>query len=196
MLWFILIINVCPLFVCLWLTVQSLWPSVAKELAHWLFTCFYNPALKKVGDILDLPCPFGIPWFCHSVIIHMKLEYLWGQLASVDQSLYEASLWWGKGCIRFWDRLDKKSGFHGNRKRPLTDNGENDISTFTLFFFFFFFYQILFKPAGNTDRHNISNEFEFRPDRITPYRVRCPWGALERLKKFPSTYNGEMVSPS
>ena len=43
--------------------------------------------------------------FCGSVIIQMKLEYLWGQVANVDQILYEASLGWGKGCIRFWDRL-------------------------------------------------------------------------------------------
>ena len=37
-----------------------------------------------------------------------------------DQILYEASMGWGKDCIRFWDRLDQNSGFHGNRKRPLT----------------------------------------------------------------------------
>ena len=36
----------------------------------------------------------------------------------------------GKGCIRFWCRLDKNTGFHGNRKPPLTYNGENDVSTF------------------------------------------------------------------
>ena len=65
----------------------------------------------------------------------MKLEYLWGQVANLDQILYEASLGWEKGCIRFWDRLDQNSGFHGNRKRPLTYNGENDVSTFSLLFF-------------------------------------------------------------
>ena len=55
-------------------------------------------------------------------------------MANVDQILYEASLGWGKGCIRFWDRLDQNSGFHGNRKHPLTYNGENDVSTFSLLF--------------------------------------------------------------
>ena len=30
--------------------------------------------------------------------------------------LSEASLGWGKGCIRFWARSDQNSGFHGNRK--------------------------------------------------------------------------------
>ena len=90
-------------------------------------------------------------------------------MANVDQILYEALLEWGKGCIRIWDRLDRNSGFHGNRKRPLTYNGENNVSTFSLLFF-----QIFFKLAGNEDRHKISDEFEFRPDRTTPYRVRCP----------------------
>ena len=42
---------------------------------------------------------------------------------------------WGKGCIRFWGRLDQNSGFHGNRKAPLTYIGENDVSTFSLLFF-------------------------------------------------------------
>ena len=48
--------------------------------------------------------------------------------------LCEASLGWRKGCIRFWGRLDQNSGFHGNRKPPLTYKGENDVSTFRLFF--------------------------------------------------------------
>ena len=34
--------------------------------------------------------------------------------------------------------------------------------------------QIHFKFAGNEDMHNISNEFEFRPDWTTNYRVICP----------------------
>ena len=33
---------------------------------------------------------------------------------------------------------------------------------------------IFFKLAGNKDMHNIMNEFEFRPDQITDYRVSCP----------------------
>ena len=61
-----------------------------------------------------------------------ELEYLWSQLANLDQILCVASLGWGKGCIRFWGRLDQNSGFHGNRKPPLTYNGENDVSTFSL----------------------------------------------------------------
>ena len=64
-----------------------------------------------------------------------ELEYLWSQLAYLDQILCVASLGWGKGCIRFWGRLDLNSGFHGNRKPPLTYNGKNDVSIFSQFFF-------------------------------------------------------------
>ena len=60
-----------------------------------------------------------------------ELENLWSQLANLDQILCVAWLGWGKGCIRFWGRLDQNSGFHGNRKPPLTYNGENDVSTFS-----------------------------------------------------------------
>ena len=34
-----------------------------------------------------------------------ELEYLWSQLAYLDQFLCVASLGWEKGCIRFWGRL-------------------------------------------------------------------------------------------
>ena len=58
-----------------------------------------------------------------------ELEYLWGQLANLDQILFVASLGVGKGCIMFWGRLDQNSGVHGNRKPPLTFNGQNGVST-------------------------------------------------------------------
>ena len=63
-----------------------------------------------------------------------ELEYHWSQLANLDQILCVASLGWGKGCIMFWGRLDQNSCFHGNRKPPLTYNGENDVSTFSRLF--------------------------------------------------------------
>ena len=74
---------------------------------------------------------FGVtcPWV--TKISYFQLEYLWSQLASLDQILCVASLGCGKGCIWFWGRLDQNSGFHDNRKPPLTYNGENDISTFS-----------------------------------------------------------------
>ena len=41
--------------------------------------------------------------------------------------------------------------------------------------------KIHFKFVGNEDIHNISDEFEFRPDRTTDYGVSCPWAS----KKYP-----------
>ena len=68
-----------------------------------------------------------------SVVVHtFKLEYLWSHLANLDQIVCVASLGCRKGCIRFWNRLDWNSGYHGNIKPPLTYNGENDVSTFSL----------------------------------------------------------------
>ena len=97
----------------------------------------------------------------------------WSQLANIDQILCVASLGWGKGCIRFWGRLDQNSGFHGDRKTPLTYNGENNVFPFS---------RLFFDPilASNKDMHKISEEFEFRPDRTTDYGV----AALERLKRY------------
>ena len=51
---------------------------------------------------------------------------------------------------------------------------------------------IFFKLAGNKGMHNITNEFEFRPDRTTDYGVRCPWVS----KKYPHRLIiGKMVFP-
>ena len=64
-------------------------------------------------------------------IYTFKLEYIWGQLVNLDHILCVASLGVGKGCIMFWGRLDQNAGVHGNRKSPLTYNGENGVSTFS-----------------------------------------------------------------
>ena len=75
------------------------------------------------------------------VVVHtFKPVYLWSQLASLDQILCVASLEWGKGCIRFWGRLDQNPGFHGNRKPSLTYNGKNDVTTFSRCFWLDLFY--------------------------------------------------------
>ena len=115
--------------------------------------------------------------FRHSVIIQMKLKYLWGQLASLDQILYEASLGWGKGCIRFRDKLDKTSGFHGNRKRPLTYNGENDVSTFSRLFLIRFF--LYLQVTRTCIKSRTSSNF----GQIGPLTMEL--AALELLKNFP-----------
>ena len=43
----------------------------------------------------------------------------------------------------------------------------------------FIFDQIFVKLAGNQDRHKISDEFEFRPDQISHFRVTCSSGRIK-----------------
>ena len=106
-----------------------------------------------------------------------ELEYLWGQLANLDQILCVASLGVGKGCIMFWGWLDQNSGVHGNRKPPLTYNGENDVSTFSrlLLIRSFLYLQV----TRTCIKSQISSNFgQNRP-------LTLKLAALERLKHFP-----------
>ena len=77
---------------------------------------------------------------------------------------------WGKGCMRFWGRMDQSS-VPWQHKAPI----DLQWGKWCLHFFLVF-YPILFILAGNEDMHKISDEFEFRPDRTTDYGVSCPWG--------------------
>ena len=43
----------------------------------------------------------------------------------------------------------------------------------------FIFYQIFVKLAGNQESHKISDEFEFRLDRISHFGVTCPCGRIK-----------------
>ena len=113
-----------------------------------------------------------------SVVVHtFKLEYLWSQLANLDQILCVASLGLGKGCIMFWGRLDQNSGFHGNRKPPLTYNGENDVSTFSRLFWIrsFLYLQVTRTCIKSRTSSNFSQ--------VGPLTMEL--AALERLKDFP-----------
>ena len=113
-----------------------------------------------------------------SVVIHtFKLEYLWSQLANLDQILCAASLGWGKGCIRVWGRLDQNSGFHGNRKPPLTYNGENEVSTFSRLFLIWSF--LYLQVTRTCIKSRTSSNF----DQIGPLTTEL--AALERLENFP-----------
>ena len=76
----------------------------------------------------------------------------------------------GERLHKVLGQIGSKLCVHGNRKPPLAFNGENDFSTF----FSVVFNLILFILAGNEDRHKISDEFEFRPDRTIDYGVSCP----------------------
>ena len=106
-----------------------------------------------------------------------KLEYLWGQLANLDQILCVASLGLGKGCITFWSRFDQNSGVHGNRKPPLTYNGENGVSTFSRLFLI---RSSLYLQVTRTciKSRTSSNFGQIRP-------LTTELAALERLKKSP-----------
>ena len=112
-----------------------------------------------------------------SVVHTFKLEYLWSQLANLDQILCVASLGWGKGCIMFWGRLDQNSGFHGNRKPPLTYNGENDVSTFSRLFLIGSF--LYLQVTRTCIKSRTSSNFH----QIGPLTTEL--AALERLKNFP-----------
>ena len=119
-----------------------------------------------------------LPWLLKKTIFDLlELEDLWGQLANIDQILYEASLGWGKGCIRFWDKLDRNSGFHGNRKRPLTYNGENDVSTFSLLFFI--------SPFSNLQVMRICIKSQMSSNFVQIGSLPTELCATERLKNFP-----------
>ena len=112
-----------------------------------------------------------------SVVHTFKLEYLWSQLANLDQILCVASLGWGKGCIMFWGRLDQNSGFHGNRKPPLTYNGENDVSTFSRLFLIGSF--LYLQVTRTCIKSRTSSNFH----QIGPLTTEL--AALERLKNLP-----------
>ena len=125
----------------------------------------------------DLSFPNSVVLSFCQMKLQMKLEYLWGQVANIDQILYEASLGRGKGCLRFWDRLDQNSGFHGNRKHPLTYNGENDFSTFSGLFLIRFFLYL------QVTRKCIRSRMSLNFGQIGPLTMEL--AALERLKNFP-----------
>ena len=112
------------------------------------------------------------------VVVHtFKPVYLWSQLANLDQILCVASLEWGKGCIRSWGRLDQNSGFHGNRKPPLTYNGKNDVSTFSRLFLIGSFLYLQVKRTCIKSRTS-SNFHQIGP-------LTTELAALELLKNFP-----------
>ena len=106
-----------------------------------------------------------------------EVEYLWGQLVNLDQILCVASLGVGKGCIMFWSWLDQNSGVHGNRKPPLTYNGENGVSTFSwlLLIQSFLYLQVMRTCMKSQTSSNCSQ--------IWPLTMEL--ATLEHLKNFP-----------
>ena len=106
-------------------------------------------------------------------------------MANLDQILFEASLGWGKGCIRFGGRSDENSGFHGNRKLPLTYNGENVVRSITTSFLIGALLNLqVMRTSIKSWTISISGQ-------IGPFTLELL--ALERQKIFPCAYNGENV---
>ena len=115
-----------------------------------------------------------------------KLEYLWDQAVNRNQILYVASLGWGKAAYPFWtDPI--KTGFHGNRKRPLTYNRANDVYTLVRSVFIWSVSNLNVTRTGIKSRMS-SN---FGQIGLLPLELR----AHERLKYFPYGIF-IMVSPS
>ena len=128
----------------------------------------------EICHLLDITAVAGhLAWLA----VLSELEYLWSQLANLDQILYVASLGVGKGCLMFWGRLDQNSGVHGNRKPPLTYNGENDVSTFSHLFLIrsFLYLQVT--------RTCIKSQASSNFGQIGPMTMEL--AALQRLKNFP-----------
>ena len=84
-------------------------------------------------------------------------------------------------------RLDQNSGAHGNRNPPFTYNGENGVSTFSRLRLILSFLYLQVRRTCIKSR-TCSNFGQIGP-------LTTELAALERLKKFPYTYNGKMVSP-
>ena len=79
--------------------------------------------------------------------------------------------------------MDQNPGAHGNRKLPLTYNGENGVSTFSrlLLIRSFLYLQVM--------RTCIKSRTSSNFGQIGPLTKEL--AALELLKNFPQTYNGE-----
>ena len=77
----------------------------------------------------------------------------------------------------FWGRLDQNSGFHGNRKPPLTYNGEKDVSTFSRLFLIrsFLYLQVTMTCIKSRTSSNFGQ--------IGPLTTEL--AAFEHLKDFP-----------
>ena len=118
----------------------DLWKTAVSMLARSFFIESSSKLLvTRTGIKARLSLILGRIWLLSLELLALewskfytfKLKFFWGQLANLDQILCVASQGVGKGCIMFWGRLDQNSGVHGNKKPPLTYNGENGVSTFS-----------------------------------------------------------------
>ena len=125
----------------------------------------------------DQTTNFGVtrPWM--TKFYTFELEYLWGQLANLDQILCVASLGMGKGCTMLLGRFDQNSGVHGTRKLPLTYDEENGVSNFSPLLLIRSFLYLHVKR--NCIKSRMSSNF----GQIGPLTMEL--ATLEHLKNFP-----------
>ena len=149
-------------------TLRQLTPEVSPGTQHRFHRVILNKASLSEGSQGEFIV------YQLSVVPRRRHPHFqtWISLKSCGQSCSNfmcSKLGWGKGCIRFWGRLDPNSGFHGNRKPPLACNGENDVSTFSRLFLIqsFLYLQVTRTYIKSRD------EFKFQPDRATDYGVSC-----------------------
>ena len=112
------------------------------------------------------------PWM--TKMLHF---WTWISLRPVGQSWSNFMCSITGGYIMFWGRLDQNSGVHGNRKPPMTYNGDNGVSTFSrlLLIRSFLYLQVMRTCIKSRTSSNFSQ--------IEPLTTEL--GALERLKNFP-----------
>ena len=107
------------------------WPSKASCIRHCISSCQIDWLLAHLSRRLTR-------WAYSIPIVRRPHFQTWISLKLDGQS-------WSNFICSFTEvgerlhtvlgRLDQNSGFHGNRKPPLTYNGENDVSTFSWLFF-------------------------------------------------------------
>ena len=94
----------------------------------------------------------------------------------------------GERLLKVLGQIGSKLWFHGNRKPPLTYNGENDVSTFSRLFLIQSFLNL--QVTRTCIKSRMSSNF----GQIGPLTTEL--AALESLKNFPYTYNGKMLARS
>ena len=73
------------------------------QIVHYLPPFLAHLSRRLVGELIVYPWS-GVRPSSVVVVHNFKHEYLCNQWADCNQILSEASLGWGKGCIRFWAR--------------------------------------------------------------------------------------------
>ena len=115
----------------------------------------------------------------HPSVRTFKLECLLGQLVNPKQMLFGASLRWRKGYISIWNKSKQNCGYHGNRKLPLTYDGENDVSMLAS--------SLLIRSSSNRINHNRLRSIALERS-VIKY-----WGVLNRVHVYTTIALGSVV---